>query len=225
MIKNPETFCKLTAENFKRLTDAEFYYTRFDRQFGWAMIMLHEETGTVAIHSDYGDWVFSWPQPGRGEGTLKEFICHGSYDYMACKFDSGRREEFNADATREAMIRRLLEERRAANSNCLSTMTKSKARDLYDVLDNAEWSGSVETFYHSIDDETKDWLGGDWYEGVAYDHSAKFYWLRDGILPALVAELRKTLPNRCVICLTKERAVGSDACEPCIRAGAKMSTW
>jgi hypothetical protein len=203
MIKNPETFCKLVAENFKRLTDAEFYYTRFDKQFGWAMIMLHEETGTVAIHSDYGDWVFSWPSPGRGSGTLKEFICHGSYDYMACKFDTGRKEEFDADATEAAFKKILFDMRR------LKEIGKEKARDVFDGLDDAEYSGTSETFYHSLPSVVTDWLEGDWYENIVYDHSAKFYWLRDGILPALVTELSKTLPPvKCANCQEPESVHG-----------------
>lgn len=221
MIKNPETFCKLTVDNFHERTKAEVYSCRFDRTFGWAIIMLHEETGTVAIHSDYGDWVFSWPSPGRGEGTLKEFICHGSYDYMASKFDSGRKEEFNADATHEAMVKDLIAERRAHH---IYDMTKEKAREIYDDLENAEWSSTVENFYATVEGEGKEWLAArNWHESVVYSPSAKFFWLRDGILPALVAELRKTLPNRCTICLHRERAESSDICKACIKEGAKVA--
>lgn len=192
MSTHPPEFYKLTADKFKRRTDAEVFSTRFDKQYGWAIIILHEETGVVAITSDYGDWVYSWPSPGRGPYTLKEFVCHGSYDYMACKFEAGKPEQFDGDATHRAFYKRLFDQRRE------DALEKDEARDIFDSLEACEWNGSVEGFYLSADDDLREWMGGDWYESVVYTRGHKFYWLRDGILPALVEEIRKTLPTPAV---------------------------
>ncbi|MDD5301475.1 MAG: hypothetical protein PHS14_00085 [Elusimicrobia bacterium] len=186
---NPPEFYKLKAEKFVRRTDAEVYSTRFDKQYGWAIIILHEETGVVAITSDYGDWTYSWPSPGRGNCTLKEFVCHGSYDYMACKFEGGKPEEFDGAATRAAFTKRLFQQRRDRS------IQKEEARDVYDSLEACEWGGNVEGLYLSADEDLRKWMGSEWYEFNVFTRGHKFYWLRDGILPAIVDEIRKTLPT------------------------------
>lgn len=189
MIKNPDTFCKLAAKNFARIEDAEVYSTRFDKQFGWAIMILHEQTGTVAIHSDYGDWVFSWPAPGRGPYTLKEFICHGSYDYMACKFEQGRSEQFDKDQTIKDIEDEIAEKQDAQPS----TWNDDRVRPIRDWLEE-DAPDSPELFYERMPEDLANLLGDAPGDFFVYDRRASFYWLRDGILPAIVEELRKEFP-------------------------------
>lgn len=172
---------KLTSFVASQAESFSFFFDRGD----WAFVFIDEKSGSVAIHSSYGDWSHSWPSPGRGDCTLKEFICHGSYDYMACKFESGRPEEFDGDATQKSFTERLLKQRRGGD------IEKEEARSLYDDLEVCEWNGSVEAFYLSVDDDLKKWMGGEWYEFVSYCRKPRFYWLRDALLPLIVTELRK----------------------------------
>ena len=86
---------RLVATNFKASGPAEVFTCRFEDRAGWAVMMIHDHTGTVAIDSDYGSWVYSWTSAGRGQKSIKEFLCNCSCDYLASKFEQGRPEVFN----------------------------------------------------------------------------------------------------------------------------------
>ena len=188
MAKKPDGFYKLTASEFQRLPDAVVYSCRFSSRSGWAIAIFHEETGTVAIHSDYGDWIYSWAAPGRGEGTLKEFFCHGSYDYMACKFEQGRKEKFDKEQTIKDIEDEIAEKQDAQPI----TWNDDRVQPLKDWLeDHAPDDSSL--FYERMPQDLHRLLGDAAYEHFAYDREPSFYWLRDGVLPALVEEVRKTL--------------------------------
>lgn len=190
-MKNPETFCKLVAENFKPLEGAEVFSCRFVKRGGWAIIFLHEQTGTVAIHSDYGDWVFSWPANGRGPRTLKEFVCEGSYDYMAGKFTMSLRDVFDKQQTIKNIENEIAERQ---DSNPI-IWNDDRVAPLKEWLDE-EAPDSADLFYERAPALFSAILGDHVSEYFEYDRPASFYWLRDGVLPALVSEIRKTLPAK-----------------------------
>ncbi len=158
-MKNPEKFCKLVADKFKSITPAEVFSCRFEKRGGWAILFLHEETGTVAIHSDYGDWVFSWPAPGRGPGTLKEFICHGSYDYMACKFMMGEKERFDLDQT----IKDIEDEIAEKQDSMPSTWNDDRVKPLKEWLEEGP-PDSPELFHERMPEDLRELLGPDMHE-------------------------------------------------------------
>ena len=81
----------LKIKTFERRDGAELYYARFEGS-GWAILILDEGTGMVAIHSDWGDWTYSWPMPGRGTPSLKRFLGKCDYHYLAGKFCRERYE-------------------------------------------------------------------------------------------------------------------------------------
>jgi len=192
MSKKPDEFYKLGAEGFRAWTPAEVFSCRFEKRHGWAIIILHEETGTVAIHSDYGDWVYSWPAPGRGDCTLKEFVCHGSYDYMAGKFMQGVPEKFDLEQT----VKDILDEIAEKQDAMPSTWNDDRVQPLKDWLEE-DPPDSPELFYERMPADLSELLGSDMHENFfCYDQPIAFYWLRDGILPALVEELRKTMPAK-----------------------------
>ncbi len=172
------------------MTDAEVYFCRFNERAGWAMIMLHEQTGSVAIHSDYGDWLFSWPSPGRGQGSLKDFICDGSYDYLASKFENGRKERFDLEQTVKNMEDKIAE---AADEKPI-TWHQDRCAALNEWL-NDEAPSEPTLFIERMPEDLRELLGDSPWEDLVYDHEPRFYWLRDGILPALVAEIKKTIPK------------------------------
>lgn len=194
MSKKPDDFYKLTAKSFFRRNDAEVYSCRFEKTMGWAIMLLHEETGTVAIHSDYGDWVFSWPAYGRGQCTLKEFLCDpgDSYDYLANKFEQGRKEKYDHEATKRKLSDTLLAE--AADEKPI-TWNDDRVSDMRGWLED-EAPDHPEMFIERLTDDWKELLGDEPWEHLVYDRAPSFYWLRDGILPALISEIRKTMPAK-----------------------------
>lgn len=53
----------------------------------WAMITITEKFGlTLMIHSSYGNWAYTWAQPG--EDAVK-FLRTSNPDYMFTKFSNG----------------------------------------------------------------------------------------------------------------------------------------
>lgn len=181
---------KLEARAFRRVTDAEVYSCRFNNRAGWAVLILHDETGTVAVHSDYGDWVYSWPRPGRGECSLREFLASCSEEYVAQKF-MGRDERriFDFDGTVKAFKEAIIQSRRERN------LDQEKARSLFNDVVDMEEIESEDLFWERLSGDLHDFIDGDYYGYAAHKPEAGYLWLRDGILPALLAEIRKTKPE------------------------------
>ncbi len=192
-MKDSETRCRLVATNFKQLSGAEVFSCRFGDRAGWAIILLHEETGTVAIESDYGKWIFSWPSPGRGQCTLREFICHGSYDYMANKFLAGQKERWDKERTIAGISDAIAE---ACDEQPI-TWHEDRCKELNDWLEDEAPDYDHEVmFIERMPKDMHELLGGAPWEYLKFDQQPEFYWLRDGVLPALVTELRKTMPKQ-----------------------------
>jgi hypothetical protein len=169
----------LTVSQFKRREDAEVYSCRFAPGGDWAILILHEDTGTVAIHSSHGDWTFSWPRPGRGDCSLREFVTSGSYDYLAGKFTMGVPDRLEWEATEKMMREKLADH----------PERESLIEDL-EMLHVA----SVEQFLVEASDELKTALSDDFSSMFKFDRPREYYWLRDSILPALSAEIQKLPP-------------------------------
>lgn len=179
----------LVPTGFRRLKDAEAYSVRFEKNRGWAVLFLHEETGMVSIQSDYGDWAYAWPNPGRGDCTLREFLISCSEDYLAEKF-MGRDERrlFDFERTVEAFKETILESRRELN------LEKDQARGLFNDIVEMKETESEDLFWERLSADLHDFIDGDYYGYAAHKPEPSYLWLRDGILPALIAEL-KHLPT------------------------------
>ena len=81
----------------------EVYRLKSNKPYWWAIITLDEETGTFSVHSDYGDYAYSWTSRGKGI-SLKEFLIRLEKDdnYLMEKLSNGKRE-FDLDKTIEAI--------------------------------------------------------------------------------------------------------------------------
>lgn len=178
-------YFSLKVLRFTGPAPAEVYYTRFEGS-GWALLIIDSDTGTVAIHSDYGDWTFSWPSPGRGPCTIKEFLCRGDFDYLANKFDSSR-DLFDHEATVRSMVEQILDDRRS------HAVDKEDARNAYNALQEMEECDEDGHFLDAADDALNEYFDNQVYEMFFYKKSGKFLRLKHGILPAIIEELRKTL--------------------------------
>lgn len=179
---------KLIAVGFKRLPDAEIYACGFGRGSGWAYLIIDESSGIVSIVSDYGSWSNIWTPKAHGRKSLKHFMVEGDFDYMARKFIPGEKmREFDGQKTIDYMKVAVIENRRARDFD------KDKARELWDRIDAMDPTASSEGFFHDIDKEVGELFDWD-YGGIArYSQTSEFLWLKYGVLPALVRDIKKTL--------------------------------
>lgn len=188
-MKQKADFYKLTPDNFRRMEDAEVYFMRFNNRSGWAMAIIHEPTGTIALHTDYGDWTYSWSKAGLGDRTVKGFLCDGHFDYFADKFERGKKDVFDLDATVAAINDAIAE---VADDNPI-TWDDDTLSEVHAWLEE-EAPGEPHEFMDSAPAALHK-LSSELYEYFVYDKRPEYYWLRDGVLPALVEELKKTLPE------------------------------
>lgn len=164
----------------KKAYTAEVYAFNFNTHGGWANFTLCEETGEFHIQSDWGDWQYSWPQPGRGKGTLKDFIMRTGTCYLAGKLTKGGDEgakDFDADATIEKIkadpeVKKLLD----------------ADEFLADALDELNEFSSCESFMLMLSmkddlEEVVKALGDDWHcHTPVYKPNGRYLILRDSLL-------------------------------------------
>ena len=168
--------------------DAEMYYLRF-APTGWAILFLHEGTGAVSIQSDWGDWSHYWPPRAHGRTSLKAFLCEGDFDYLADKFMGRTEDEFDLEGTVKAIKKRIVEARWQHD------LSKDDARELIEEAELMAEEGPVrDVLLDGMSATMRRLLGGEHWPIIEYRKPAKYLWLRDGVLPALVDELRRHLP-------------------------------
>ena len=83
----------------------EKYSIRLPNMQGWAEIALDDGTGSVLIHSDFGDWAHHWHKDHHGCQSIKHFLVQSGsdHDYMMGKF-GGAKTTFDARKTAQLMI-------------------------------------------------------------------------------------------------------------------------
>ena len=142
----PETMKeKLTAVD-KHLV--ETWHFRFE--WGWAIFSVCNATGCFAIQSDWGDYAHRWNPSHLGGGqSLKQFLASGTNPhYIVNKLSYGQPrsfvEEFDGDATKQGLKKRLLEDRAEG------LIFKETARDLWDDLNERVDFSSAEAFMWSV---------------------------------------------------------------------------
>jgi hypothetical protein len=102
----------------------------------WATIALRDWTrtsgdgrvsycGEIMIHSDYGDYAYSWGSMGS---PLKEFLVKINRGYVLNKLSGGETERFDFDKTIEGIKKEVIAERK---SGCLD---KDEAREIWDEV-------------------------------------------------------------------------------------------
>ncbi|BAO88955.1 hypothetical protein [Caballeronia cordobensis] len=102
----------------------------------WATIALRDWTresgdgrvsycGEIMIHSDYGDYAYSWGSMGH---PLKEFLTSINRGYVLNKLSGGETERFDFDRTIEGVKKSVIEERRKR------WFDKDEAREIWDEI-------------------------------------------------------------------------------------------
>lgn len=192
MPNSGKEFFRLKADKFEALEGCEFYSVTFADRKGWAYLVLHEQTGLVAIISDYGSWSNVWHPKAHQRSSLKAFICEGDFDYLTRKLlPSDRWEKFDLELTLKQLKKTLLENRRSGNSKA----PKEDFRDVWDFLEAAEFEElTSEGLYNELPKEHVEVIS-EWVPELFVSvPTPEFMWLKHGILPALVTELTARLP-------------------------------
>lgn len=76
-----------------------YHFSKIGHGDSWAIFMVHEESSTLCIESDWGNWAHRWPRHGRT--SLKAFIAEGDAGYFKNKLSYGHQEHFYKEATEE----------------------------------------------------------------------------------------------------------------------------
>lgn len=104
---------------------SEKYCIRLPKMNGWAIIFLDEKNGTLSVHSDFGNWAYSWTS--IGQPSLKHFLIECDTDYVSSKF-VGSKRFVNVEETIKAIKADIIEKRK--NNEC----TEEEARRAIDEL-------------------------------------------------------------------------------------------
>jgi hypothetical protein len=119
------------------------YYLPPTKSFGvngdsWSLWLLDQDSGSLCIVSDYGNWAHRWGRSGFSEDSAgdfrREFIRFGA-GYIRNKLGYGVPDVFDSDATRKAIQEKILSYRREC------TIERDNAREWWDCaehFDNSE---------------------------------------------------------------------------------------
>lgn len=163
------------------------------KPYGWATFYVDDAQGTLAIESDWGSYAYRW---GRGSWLGVEphdlsLALSGrignDHDYIARKLFGPKVDAYDPEATerewRDEILRARREERCSGEA----------ARDAWETLRHVDFQderGAVETAWENRS------LRGVITDPVELRRTSKTPWfltMRNVLLPAFVAELRKEL--------------------------------
>lgn len=156
----------------------------------WVIAYLDDETGTLMVTSDYGDWTYRWGLVGMPKGVpFHRFIlerAEGHFDYVANKLTLGTSMILDVEATRRELRIAYAREWRDGDYD-------GTADDYRDLMDDIAECQSHEDFYGS------EYIGINVYlDCVREKHSREYNVLCDRILPALTAAFQPAEVQPCL---------------------------
>lgn len=118
------------------------------KQRCWAIALVHEESATLSILSDHGNWAHCWGWRSLPkEQTFHAFLASCEAGYIAAKLvPHDKREVVCPDATQEAIKAKICECRRVGD------IDRREARAAWDAL--AEWN--IEAWIAGSEEEPYD---------------------------------------------------------------------
>jgi len=167
-------------------TGAQVYVLRFNRGWGWAIVVVHDETGFFGISSDHGNWSFTWAPRNIGCATLHEFLSDVDPDYIVSKLLGSRSECVSIDRTQDAMREEIIAARREG------WLAKETARERWKEVD--DW-GEDELQRH----ELPDWLGDDRYEIIRMAPTIEAQAIEHIVWPAARLAIRQEVARRGIV--------------------------
>lgn len=157
---------------------------------GYATFYVDDAQGTLAVESDWGCWAYrwgrgSWIHPSHDLSAALRGQIGSDHDYVTRKLFGANDDEYNPEATRKAWRERLLEQRRCGR------ITRELAREAWDQIGEIDLDEPA-LAYQALDDLPElDRVLGDRCEIFERTMRRQFVLMRDVLLPAFVAELRR----------------------------------
>jgi hypothetical protein len=169
---------------------------------GYALFLIDEQTGTLAIVSDWGKWQHMWGGGPRAWGTktFVEFLAGrdaGHCNYLTDKLHYGRtRMVIDGDATQTALEARLREVGRMADDDSTMIRYLADLRTLTHRLDGKD----PNEFWHcwgEVDSALRDLLRNEpIHECIETRWPSSMTFLNEQILPAFVTYLQGYLDGK-----------------------------
>ena len=152
---------------------------------GWAVILM-DDTGMFMAVSDFGDYCYKWTHHGMDD--FRKFMLKIEAGYFCGKVSS--RTEFQADRTKKAALKFLLELRR---DNC---WTKDEARKEWDMIQTVDFDN---------EEERNEWVRNsdmdEAYEFFEMDYPSDVKYFAQRILPRLAEVIKAQLEEE--VCILK----------------------
>lgn len=143
---------------------------------GWFVAFVDEETGCLAVLSDYGDYSYRWPAAGMPEGLgLRRFLTECDPGYILRKLSP--RQVYDGEATLNAIHEDVCQTRRRG------VLERDEARE--------EWDEALEVAHHEC-------CFGNWLNGTRLSDASELYRTQvdpqarafmERVWPRLVAEI------------------------------------
>jgi hypothetical protein len=183
-MERPDWIPQLTEKHGKHAT-VEVYRFWF-KPHGWVFFYIDEEFGTLAIHSDHGDWTHTWNPAHTGKKTLKDFIISANEDYLTGKLTMGRKDakEWDPDATKKHLIQCAKE----AGDETRSSLNEAFAMSTW------EWEQGPDLWMHTAPQEAWDAFP-DLYEYAIREETSGVQYLRHAFLPFFRQWLKDNKPK------------------------------
>lgn len=126
---------------------AERYDMRSPEGEGWAIFVIDEKLGFVAVQSDFCDYQYMWPNHGRK--SLKHFLTSGDVSYFLNKFTRGERK-FDITQTVNEIGVELRHKVR------IGTLQKTDYKVALDELSDISLSADTETEFYDLLSQTEE---------------------------------------------------------------------
>lgn len=151
--------------------------------FEWYVVFVHEETCTLSIVSDYGNYAYRWPAGGQVPGQrFKDFLLELNDGYLLSKICQGIPKEFDSAATLLRVKRELIENRREYGAN------KDAVREVWDSLDGLDLENALQDGH---DEDLGQFCN---YESMVFDYPFGAKTFLTKFWPEIKAQLKADLP-------------------------------
>jgi hypothetical protein len=143
----------------KRLAGVYDFTKLGDGAYSWALFFVDEQSNTLSIVSDWGNWSYMW---GPTAWSFKEFLVQmstrvqdGYPGYLLEKLTHGQKEELDYDATFKAMEAVMQKARDALPGDPETTQTEKFAMDELERADtvNELWIQMYQGDYRAVFDK------------------------------------------------------------------------
>lgn len=162
-----------------------YSFSTVPRSYGWALCTVNDQTGELAVLSDWGNCSYRWHVNHLGAPSLTHFIAQrASRDYLADKLMPVA-TEFDPEETVTRLRKQVCELRR--EGRCTARQARTTYDDLKRLTGERDATAFLNTF---LDRDPPEPMAVDPWERLVYSPSMSYLVLRDAILVALVAACR-----------------------------------